>query len=470
MGWIAFVYFTTRTIEAMPRVLISYSVPLTLSAIIALISTRAAFAADYLLEDAPPPTSAHELDSPLEEGFKEDVEVPIPSLIPREELRELPPFIRDMNLDLKPRTYYFHRTRKDNSQEIAWALGGSLAYESGKIYDIFHMGAEVFTSQKLYGPSDKDGTMLLKPGQESYTALGTLYGTFEYKEQELSLFRQTFTFPYVNEQDIRMTPQSFEAYTLIGGLFESPKLEYGVGHISKIKEQTSTSFRYMSEVAGAEGSKKGTSMGGVRLHLTEDTWIGAVNFLTKDVHNLFYSEADYETAIGENIDLKFSLQYTDQHSVGDELVGDLSTHLWGGFARASYRHAVLGFAYVRVSKNNDMVNPYGSFPGFNASMIKDYRRAGEQSYRIYLSYNFEKLGLPFLSAYTNVVIGDGRVDPETKAPLPDDTEFDLTIDLKGEKETLKSLWLRLRMAHVWDDDGDHRQDFRVILNWEIPIT
>ena len=45
----------------------------------------------------------------------------------------------------------------DDVENVAWAFGGSLNYESGLLKDIFSVGAELFTSQKIYGPEDKGG-------------------------------------------------------------------------------------------------------------------------------------------------------------------------------------------------------------------------------------------------------------------------------------------------------------------------
>ena len=58
----------------------------------------------------------------------------------------------------------------------AWALGGALSYQSGWFLDHFSVGAVLYTSQRLYGPDDRDGTLLLKPGQQGYTVVGQLYG------------------------------------------------------------------------------------------------------------------------------------------------------------------------------------------------------------------------------------------------------------------------------------------------------
>ena len=44
--------------------------------------------------------------------------------------------------------------------------------ESGWLNDFLRFGLTGYTSQKLYGPADRDGTGLLRQGQEGYTVLG----------------------------------------------------------------------------------------------------------------------------------------------------------------------------------------------------------------------------------------------------------------------------------------------------------
>ena len=63
-------------------------------------------------------------------------------------------------LVLKPRTYYLHREYDVANTRAGWALGGGLEFRSGWWQDRIRFGATVSTSQKLYGPSDKDGTQL----------------------------------------------------------------------------------------------------------------------------------------------------------------------------------------------------------------------------------------------------------------------------------------------------------------------
>ncbi len=63
------------------------------------------------------------------------------------------------------------------------ALGGYAGFKTGYFRDRLAFGATVYTSQKLYGPEDKDGTGLLQTGQEGYTVLGEVYGQFRFSRR-----------------------------------------------------------------------------------------------------------------------------------------------------------------------------------------------------------------------------------------------------------------------------------------------
>ena len=54
-------------------------------------------------------------------------------------------------------------------------MGGWLAYESGWWKDRLKIGLAGYTSQNLYGPEYRDGTILLKSGQEGFSLLGQAY-------------------------------------------------------------------------------------------------------------------------------------------------------------------------------------------------------------------------------------------------------------------------------------------------------
>ncbi len=171
----------------------------------------AARAQESLTADAPAPESVSGLDTPMEAAF--GIEARKPPRFPRlkKQLQNLPPFFSDARLLFKTRTYYFYRDNFDASKNQAWAMGGSVAFESGWFMDRFKLGAEFFTSQRLFGPLDRDGTGLLETGQRHYNVLGQAYGILKLAERhKVSAFRQEYDLPYVNKNDSRMTLNTFE--------------------------------------------------------------------------------------------------------------------------------------------------------------------------------------------------------------------------------------------------------------------
>jgi len=165
----------------------------------------------------------------MEAGF--EIERVKPPRFPRlkQKLDNLPTFLGETQLLLKTRTYYFRRESPDDSKREAWAAGGSIAYESGWFMDRIKIGTELFTSQKLHGPRDRGGTGLLAPVQRHYNVLGQAYALLKLAEHhEVSAYRQVYDLPYVNKNDSRMTPNTFEGYSIKGKFKKKgrrPKIE-----------------------------------------------------------------------------------------------------------------------------------------------------------------------------------------------------------------------------------------------------
>jgi len=238
-----------------------------------LILSKPSFAVEYLRDERPAPGSVEDLESPIGDTFKitprKEILFPRLSDYIRDYIKGLPTFFSDSQLDLNIRSFYSDRSNADGSQSTSWALGGSISYESGKLFQLISVGGEVFTSQKLYGPEDRDGARLLGPGQEGFTVIGRAYGKLNYEEKlEVKLYRQYINAPYVNKQDIRMVPNTFEAYTLVGNL---GVFRFGGGYISKIKRQDSDKFVPMSQIGSIKDTDNGMLAFGGLLHTHKHT-------------------------------------------------------------------------------------------------------------------------------------------------------------------------------------------------------
>jgi hypothetical protein len=190
-------------------------------------------------------------------------------------------------------------------------MGGWLEYESGWLFNRLGVSSTVYTSQPLYAPEDRGGTFLLEPGQNGFTVLGQAYGRIKILEgNEFRFFRQTYDNPYINKNDGRMVPNTFEGYTfrgIIGDKNSTGAMNYVVGYVSKIKERNEDQFVWMSEDAGADVQRGTVMAGGL---FTRGPWaVGAIEYFTEDTLNIFYAEAKRYWKLGEHWELGLRAQF-----------------------------------------------------------------------------------------------------------------------------------------------------------------
>ncbi len=448
--------------------------------VIFLWGSAPVMAQEAISEEEPTPSSVDEVRTPMGRTFEEKEKPPLPRFFPwlKEQLKDTPAFFRDTTLGLNVRTYYFYRDNYPGSNpEInqAWALGGSLSYQSGWFLDHFGMGTVLYTSQPLYAPDDRDGTLLLKPGQEGYTVVGQIYGRVKLIDNNfVNIYRYEYNTAFINKNDNRMTPNTFEGYTFTGaygGKDGAPGFNYGFGYIDKIKPRNSDRFIPMSEAAGADVNR-GVIVGGGRVAYT-GIMFGAINYYSEDIINIFYTEGSYKLSVMDGLGLLFSAQFTDQRSTGDNLLtgSSFGTNQFGIKADMSYGGGILTFGWTRASKGADLQSPWGGYPGYTSVQVKDFNRAGESAFMAKLSYDFTQVGLEGVTAYTLFVRGWGRVDPSTKDSVPNENEFDADIQWRPQWKFLKGLWFRVRYANVHQYEGPKNKlnDFRLILNYDFPL-
>ena len=135
-------------------------------------------------------------------------------------------------MTLYVRSYYLNRETTIIRGPAAWATGGALGYQSGWLGNILRIGLTGYTSQPVWAPADRDGTLLLKPGQQGYSVLGQAYVSLKLWDQVFTGYRQRVDEPEVNSYDIRMTPQTFEGYTFAGRVRD---ISYTVAYLDQMK-------------------------------------------------------------------------------------------------------------------------------------------------------------------------------------------------------------------------------------------
>jgi hypothetical protein len=227
----------------------------------------------------------------------------------------------------------------------------------------------------------------------------------------------------------------------------------------------------MSQDAGA-GAKRGVVLGGGRVSYKHFT-LGAIDYYSSDIINIFYTEGSYKLNVTKDLGLLFTAQFTDQRSVGDDLLKGFSfkTNQMGVKGEMSYGGGILSLGYTTDSRGADLQSPWSGYPGYTSVQVQDFNRAGENAFIVKASYDFKRLGLEGITAYALFVHGWGRVDPSTKDPVPDENEFNADLQWRPKWEFLKGLWFRTRYAcvHQYEGDKSTQHDFRVIVNYDIPL-
>jgi outer membrane porin, OprD family len=405
--------------------------------------------------------------------------------------------LQDTKFDFNLRTFYFDRNQFDGSESKAWAIGGWFGFKTGYFLDHIAFGATVYTSQPLDAPEDKDGTLLLRPGQDGYTVLGEAYADIRIvKNLNLNIGRKGYDTPFINRNDSRMTPNTFEAIVLQGKVeFDEPAatvpvnkdgtalskdtkdvpapapspkkdvatLKYGLGYFSEIKERNNDIFVSMAKDAGAD-VERGVYTAGI-IYEKGKFSIGGIDYYSDDIINIGYGEIKFEIPMSEKVRPRMAAQFIDQRSTGDDLLqgSDFSVQQFGVKVELPVKNALFTLAYTQASGDANLRGPWSGYPGYTSVQVQDFNRAGEGAFLVRIGYDFP--WVDGLSAYALAVFG---TTPDAANTYRQD-EYDLNLQWAPKKGCMKGFSARLRYAVVDQHGGnvDDLTDLRAIINYGI---
>ncbi|MES2476990.1 MAG: OprD family outer membrane porin [Verrucomicrobiota bacterium] len=372
--------------------------------------------------------------------------------------------LNDTTLFFNFRSYYLNRDKFDQTTSEAWAAGGWAGVRTGYFLDRFAFGLTGYTSQRLEGDEDEDGTLLLAPGQDSYSVLGELYTDVRILDGlNLSAGRKGFDTPFINRDDTRMTPNTFEAVVLHGKteLTDGAEFNYGAGYFDQIKNRDSDEFISMAADAGASVDRGVYSVGG--LYQQENFSIGGIDYFCDDTINIAYLEAKLAIPLVDDWKLNLATQYVDQSSVGEELSpdGDFITRQFGIKAELPVGDALFTAAYTHGSGDANLQNPWSGYPGYTAVQVQNFNREGEDAFLLRAGYDFAPVD--GLSAYALSVFG---TKPDQVGEYRQN-EYNINLQWAPPEGIMKGFSLRLRyaLAEQFGGDDETLTDFRVICNY-----
>lgn len=363
------------------------------------------------------------------------------------------------------RTYYFDQESLSGKPSTAWALGGWAGLRTPWLGDLVQLGVVGYTSQRLYGPDGKGGTLVLQSDQDAINVVGLAWAALRFAGQTFTAYRQLIDRPFINPMDNRMVPNTFEAYTLSGSPLEG--LAYTGGYITRIKNRDADEFVWMSKDAGGSGSNEGVYFAGVDWAFMKGGLARADLQYGVDTYNTFYLDGRFPVALGEQTQLTLGAQYFPQSSVGDQQIGDFST--WGAGAQAKLAHGPFGahLSFTRTGNEFATQSPYGDHPSYLNLQQVAFNTAGESAWGLGGSIDFTEFGAPGLSAAAVYASGRDRVQNFSGVPIGNRNETDLRADYRfGKGTVLAGLVATLRYSWLQEDGAAQTQtQARVIVNY-----
>jgi outer membrane OprD family porin len=393
----------------------------------------------------------------------------VPDLFPElaARVQELPPFFRDSEFILHLRTFYQNVQTEPGKFEEAWAGGGWLAYESGWQWDTFSVGATLYTSQPLYAPASREGTLLLGPEGQGFTVVGEAWAKLKYEDQVLTGYRQQVDLGYVNPYDGRMAPNTFEGVMLNGKL---GGLAYAAGYLTQMKPRNADAFVSMSEAAGAGGTHQGAALAGFRLEPWKSLSVEANTVFAVDTFNTAFVEAQYTRPLATDVTLSLGLQYTDQRSVGNALLGSFQTWTVGARAKLDGFGLSVEPAFHRTGSGNNIQTPFGRWPGYLKMITKDFDLARQTALGVRLAYDFGWIGAPGVTGRFAFAGGIDAIDPKNGEATPDEREYDFDLIYAPVRGWLDGLSFHVRVGLVQRVGvSGLLPDIRLTMNYELPV-
>jgi hypothetical protein len=375
----------------------------------------------------------------------------------------------DATFTLHLRSYLFDLSNNDGDDPAAWAIGGWVGYETGWIGDFLKFGAAGYTSQPLWAPPGREGSLLLLPDQDGFSVLGQAYAALRYDDQVLTLYRQLVDQPEVNPHDNRMVPNTFEGASL-AGKFDS--FSYYAGYLTRMKTRDADDFVNIAKSAGVDQDEP-MYLGGLTFSHQDGFTAQSALYVVPNLLASSYSDA--KLTVGQDNSNHFSLsgQFMIQTGIGEELLTGPNFESWvfgirGDIIRGGL---TLTAGYTANGSDDDWQSPFGMWPGYTNMIIGVFSRANEQALLLGASYDLADLGIEGLNAGVSTAL-----DTDVAQELPTWSEVDFNASYSLSSVDNVPDWLSPLSFHAYfgllqsDYPGggsNLSNELRLMLNYEV---
>lgn len=251
--------------------------------------------------------------------------------------------------------------------DSATALGGEAGC-SFKLNQLISIHAGAFASFDPGINSDNDDnihTEFFNKKKDSYLIAGEAYLTLSYGNFNAHFGRQRLNSPFMDEDDLRIIPNLFEAYLIDYHLTD--EIVIGSGYVREASGwATGTNASQFVSIGEALG---GHSNGAViswldydHDFLTSSTWF----YYIPDHLTIVYTEFHFSQEITPSLSYDFGFQYNWGNDTGADRLGHINTHTFGVMAALAWSDVTLISAYNKSIGDTETLASIGGGPFFAA--------------------------------------------------------------------------------------------------------
>lgn len=345
------------------------------------------FAKDQPAEDLSPGSPYNINNSEREEGIKHDLKY-----------NGCNGFIRGGYLQTYAKTL-----SKEQAYGLSGELGCGISWGS-----FFKLHASAFTAiNPGFNSSNNDAIQgdFFDAHKNSYITLGEAVMTLSYADFEAHIGPQRFDSPHMDQDDLRLLPNIFEAYLVDYHI--NDEFYVGTGFIRTAKgwenNHNAAKFVGIGNAFGGNGSQSWLGLGTYeRDKISASAWY----YYIKDVQQIFYIDLNYESNINADFSYQLGGQFDLGRAVGDNSIGKVDANSIGVYAALSAYGLTFTTAYNKNFGQSAAVNSVGGGPFYTSmeEMTLDAVDNGKEAQALLLSLEYQP---HFLETMTlGVAIGD----------------------------------------------------------------
>lgn len=309
------------------------------------------------------------------------------------------------------RAGYIQTQEKTVNNQQAYGFGGELAigFSLGSYFKLHTSAFAAINPGLNSGNKNEVQGDFFDANKNSYLTLGEAVISLYYADFEAHLGPQRFNSPHMDQDDLRLLPNIFEAYLVDYHLDD--EIYLGMGFIRTAKgwenNVNAADFIGIGQAFGGTGSESWLAWGKYNQgYISTNVWY----YYIKDVQQIVYTDFSYSRNINPIWSYSVGAQFDLGRSVGQQSIGLVDANTLGIFASLSAYGLTFSSAYNKNFGASAAINSVGGGPFFTSMevMTLDAVDQGKNAQAVILNLDYQPQILQPLTI--GIAAGDFQAD------------------------------------------------------------